>query len=155
MTNRNYIPLTLAFLTLAVTAPNTRAQSVYTPYAFTNFAGLPGVAGSADGTGTNAQFYGLHGVALDSAGNVYVADESNFTIRKITPAGVVTTLAGSAGVAGSADGNGTNAQFYHPTGVVVDSAGNIFIADQYNHTIRKMSRCEQKETAVSAKGGSL
>ena len=68
-------------------------------------------------------------MAVDSAGNVFVADYDNHTIRKVTPAGVVTTLAGSAGNSGSADGTGSAARFYYPAGVAVDSAGNVFVAD--------------------------
>ena len=80
-----------------------------------------------------------YGVAVDSAGNVYVADTSNHTIRKVTPAGVVTTLAGLAGNSGSADGTGSAARFYLPCGVAVDSAGNVYVADTGNHTIRKVT----------------
>jgi hypothetical protein len=109
------------------------------PYAFTNFAGLPGTAGHEDGTGSAARFYYPHGVALDSEGNVFVADAWKHTIRKITPAGVVTTLAGSAGQTGSADGLGSAARFNRPEGVAVDSAGNVYVADFLNHTIRKIT----------------
>ena len=66
---------------------------------------------------------------MDSAGNVYVADTGNHTIRKVTPAGVVTTLAGLAGSLGSADGTGSAARFNYPAGVAVDSAGNVYVAD--------------------------
>jgi alpha-tubulin suppressor-like RCC1 family protein/sugar lactone lactonase YvrE len=97
-----------------------------------------GAAGSADGTGTAASFSGPAGVAVDAAGNVYVADTYNNKIRKITAAGVVSTLAGS-GAIGSADANGTAASFYHPAGVAVDTAGNVVVADQYNHKIRKIT----------------
>ena len=76
---------------------------------------------------------------MDSAGNVYVADTGNHTIRKVTPAGVVTTLAGLAGSAGSADGTGSAARFNHPIGVAVDSAGNVYVADTGNNTIRKVT----------------
>ncbi|MCX6925462.1 MAG: hypothetical protein NT154_19975, partial [Verrucomicrobia bacterium] len=106
----------------------------------TILAGNPSQAGgSADGTGTNAQFCAPMGLAVDSAGNVYVADACNNTIRKITPAGVVTTLAGSAGLSGSANGTGSTARFNQPKGVVVDNAGNVYVADTGNHTIRKVT----------------
>ena len=81
-------------------------------------------------------------MAVDSAGNLYVADAGNNTIREITPVGtnwVVTTLAGLAGSSGSADGTGSAAQFNQPYGVAVDSAGNVYVADTYNDTIRKVT----------------
>src|SRR5256885_1884074 len=139
MKNRNCTPLALALLALAVTATQARAQSIYTPYAFTNFAGLPGVYGTNDGTGSAARFNGPYGVAVDRAGNVYVADAMKSTIREITPAGVVTTLAGTAGQYGSADGTGSAARFFQPSGVAVDSGGNVYVADSENHTIRKIT----------------
>ncbi len=83
--------------------------------------------GYTDGTGTSAKFSYPSGVAVDGAGNVYVADEYNHRIRKITTSGVVSTLAGSA--SGYADGTGTSAQFSYPTGVAVDGAGNVYVAD--------------------------
>jgi hypothetical protein len=102
-------------------------------------AGLAGVSGSANGTGSNARFYQPEGVAVDKVGNVYVADTWNHTIRMVTPGGVVTTLAGSAGYSGSADATGTNAQFYQPQAVAVGSAGNVYVADTGNQTIRKIT----------------
>ncbi|MGA2867488.1 MAG: NHL repeat-containing protein [Verrucomicrobiota bacterium] len=105
----------------------------------TTLAGLAGSQGSADGTGSAAGFNYPGGVAVDSAGNVYVADTGNSTVRKVTPAGVVTTLAGQAGSYGSADGTGSAARFDSPCGVAVDSAGNVFVADAWNHTIRKVT----------------
>src|SRR5208282_6017009 len=98
-----------------------------------------GHEGSKDGTGSAAQFNGPQGVALDSEGNIYVADRVNNTIRKVTSAGMVTTLAGQAGITGSANGAGTNASFSRPAGVAVDSEGNVYVADQYNSIIRKVT----------------
>ena len=102
------------------------------------FAGKAGFPGSDDGTGTAALFNRPSSVAVDSSDNVYVADTYNNTIRKITPGGVVTTLAGTAGSSGSDDGTGAAARFYTPRGVAVDSRGNVYVADTYNHTIRKI-----------------
>jgi sugar lactone lactonase YvrE len=95
-------------------------------------------AGSADGAGAAAGFNDPSGVAVDTAGNVYVADTGNNEIRKVTPAGSATTLAGRT-TAGSQDGTGAAAGFSHPSGVAVDAAGNIYVADQYNNEIRKIT----------------
>src|SRR5262249_1336889 len=105
----------------------------------TTLAGLAGTYGSADGTPTAPPFYSPAGVAVDNSGNVYVADLNNNTIRKITPGGVVTTLAGLAGSYGSADGTGSEARFDSPTGIAVDDAGNLYVTDQWNNTIRKVT----------------
>ena len=105
----------------------------------TTFAGHAGEFGSADGTGSAARFGVPQGAAVDSAGNVYIADTFNHTIRKITPGGVVTTLAGLAGNSGSTDGTGSAARFNSPRGVAVDSAGTVYVADTNNHTIRKIT----------------
>src|SRR5439155_1183841 len=105
----------------------------------TTLAGTPGVHGSADGTGSAAQFWQPWGIAVDSAGIVYVADQANSTIRKITPAGVVTTIAGAAGMFGSADGSGSAVRFNSPYGVAATSTGIIYVADSGNHEIRKIT----------------
>jgi hypothetical protein len=102
-------------------------------------AGLTGKYGTTDGTGTAARFFIPLGVAVDAAGNVYVADTSNQTIRKITPSGVVTTLAGTETTTGYADDLGTAAMFNTPSGVAVDKDGNVYVADTGNHTIRKIT----------------
>ena len=103
----------------------------------TTFAG--GSRGSTDGTGTDARFNYPEEVAVDGDGNVYVADTSNHTIRKITPAGVVTTLAGAAGSDGLADGTGPLARFTSPDAVAVDGDGNLYVTDRNNHAIRKIT----------------
>ena len=96
-----------------------------------------GVYGFADGDGINAKFYFPKGIALDASGNLYVADDINHRIRKITPTGTVTTIAGST--LGSDDGDGINAKFNNPRGVTLDAAGNIYVADAGNHRIRKIT----------------
>jgi hypothetical protein len=105
----------------------------------TTLAGSPGVLGSTDGQGSAASFRNPLGLALDPSGNVYVADTGNDTIRRITPGGLVSTVAGTAGAAGSTDGSGAAARFDAPAAVVVDSSGNIIVADYYNNTIRKIA----------------
>jgi uncharacterized protein (TIGR03437 family) len=98
-----------------------------------------GTAGYADGTGTAAQFRTPYGLAVDAGGNVYVAEQGNHCIRKITPDGVVTTLAGSPGVAGFADGAGATALFSSPSEMVIDAQGNLYVVDYGNHRIRRIS----------------
>lgn len=96
------------------------------------------IVGNSDGTGTNASFNHPKGVAVDTAGNVYVADTNNNLIRKITPEGVVTTIAGT-GTIGSTDGDGKTATFNSPSGLTVNAAGTvIYIADTGNDLIRKI-----------------
>ena len=102
-------------------------------------AGSPEQAGSADGSGSAARFSSPLGIAVDSGGNLYVADSGNQTVRKVTPSGAVSTLAGSPGLSGSADGTGSAARFNNPTGVAVDSAGNVYVADTGNGAVRRIS----------------
>jgi sugar lactone lactonase YvrE len=93
--------------------------------------------GSADGTGNAAGFTGPNGIAIDAAGNLFVADTGNYTIRKITPAGVVTTLAGSASVRGTTDGSGSAALFWAPFGIAVDGKDVLYVTD--GNAIRKVA----------------
>ena len=102
-------------------------------------AGVPGEFGNNDGPGTSARFNQVHGVGADRFGNVYAADFGNHTVRKITSDGMVTTLAGQAGNPGSNDGPGTEARFCAPYSVTADAAGNVYVADTSNHTIRKIA----------------
>src|SRR5258708_3447875 len=130
-----------------------RAQTVYaTPYAFTNFAGSPGLPGTNNGAGSAARFDFPAGVAVDAAGNLYVGDSNNDTIRKITPGAVVTTPAGIGGQSGTNDATGSAARFHHPNGVAVDGAGNVYVADTLNNTIRKITPAGVGTTLAGTRG---
>jgi sugar lactone lactonase YvrE len=102
-------------------------------------AGTAGQPGSTNGAGNAALFFSPTALAVDSATNLFVTDRGNGTIRKITPDGVVSTLAGMAGQFGSTDGAGSAARFSGPTGLAIDAAGNLYVADSNNNTIRKVS----------------
>ncbi|MDR1849550.1 MAG: hypothetical protein LBQ75_05880 [Zoogloeaceae bacterium] len=105
--------------------------------------GFTGECGLVDGQGSNARFYASNGVTIDAAGNLYVTDAWNFRIRKVTPNGNVTTLAGggASGKSGGgfADGQGSNARFRYFESTVIDAAGNLYVADINNHSIRKVT----------------
>ena len=118
--------------------------------AVSTLAGLAGSPGSVDGIGSAARFSGPRGVAVDTAGNVYVADFGNSTIRKITPAGMVSTWAGLAENPGSTDAIGNAARFSGPKDVAVDTAGNVYVADMYNSTIRKITPARRGDHAGRA-----
>jgi streptogramin lyase len=107
-----------------------------------------GIAGSANGTGTAASFNSPFGVAVDGTGNVYVADAGNNQIRKITAAGVVSTFAGS-GAKGANNATGAAASFNTPSGIVVDGAGNVYVADENNNLIRKITTAGMVTTIAS------
>ncbi len=105
-------------------------------------AGLAGITGTSDGVGANARFNQPSGVALDAAQNIYVADNRNRTIRRLVPFGTnwhVTTIAGLAGVSGSADGANSTARFAGPLNLDLDPAGNIYVADNGNNDIREIT----------------
>ncbi len=103
----------------------------------TTFAGS-GSPGHQNGTGKNASFNTPRGIAIDASNNLYVADEGNHVIRKITPDGVVTTFAGT-GILGFEHGEATSASFNHPINVAVDASNNVYVSDRGNHVIRKIS----------------
>ena len=115
-------------------------------------AGAPGQTGGSDGTGSSARFYNPFGLAVDAAGNVYVADYDNSTVRKVTAAGVVSTLAGNAGTSGSSDGPGGAARFNHPGAVAVDAAGNVYVIDTSNQTVREISAAGNVSTLAGTPG---
>jgi sugar lactone lactonase YvrE len=149
---RARIPAALCLLVLVPLAA-VRAQSVYTaPYTFTTFAGTGGRTGNVDGPAAAARFSSPFGIAVDGAGNVYVADNVTSTIRRITPAGEVTTFAGSPGQPGSADGTAAAARFNSPTAIAIDGNGNFFVADNGNHTIRRIAPDGAVTTFAGAAG---
>ncbi len=119
----------------------------------TTLAGLAGVTGTANGTGSTARFNGPISLAADAAGNVYVCDQLNSAIRKVTAAGVVTTFAGLEGVAGSADGVGSAARFTFPNGISFDGAGNLYVSDAGNETIRRIVVATGAVTTIAGTAG--
>lgn len=112
-------------------------------WASATIAGLAGTSGTNDGTGSAARFNGPYGIALDGSGtNVIVADTGNHTLRKLSKSGtnwIATTIAGFAGASGTNDGSGATARFNRPMGVAAYGADNLFVADEANHTIRKVT----------------
>lgn len=102
-------------------------------------AGAAGRKGSADGPAATARFNSPYGVVLGRAGELYVADTDNHTIRKITPAGEVSTLAGLAGRKGYADGPASQARFNHPSGIAIAPDGTLYVADDDNQLVRKIT----------------
>lgn len=127
-------------------------RKITTAAVVTTIAGSPLLSGSDDGNGSAARFNGPQGIAADSSGNLYVADTDNHTIRKLTPAGDVTTLAGMAGFNGSTNGTGSAARFNAPAALVVGSDGNLYVADRDNHTIRKVTMAGEVTTLAGQPG---
>ncbi|HTY26871.1 MAG TPA: SMP-30/gluconolactonase/LRE family protein, partial [Mycobacterium sp.] len=111
-----------------------------------------GTVGSADGPGRSASFHRPAGAAIGVRGTLYVADSANNTIRRIAADGMVTTLAGSPGVAGSADGIGRAAHFFHPSGVAIDASGILYVADTGNATIRRIMPDGRVSTLAGSAG---
>jgi hypothetical protein len=108
-------------------------------YNWVTLAGNIGGPGTNDGGPVPARFYFPSGVATDTNGNVFVADSLNRTIRKITPGGAVSTIAGTPGIQGNADGTGLAARFVYPHGPAADRNGTIYVADPNDATIRKIT----------------
>ncbi len=120
-------------------AGNQLIRLITTGAVVSTIAGQVGVTGSMNATGTSASFFDPSGVAVDTSGNIYVADYANSLIRKITSGGVVSTLAGQVGVTGATNATGTSASFNYPEGVAVDTSGNVYVADTGNNLIRVIS----------------
>ena len=128
---------------------NSRIRKVTPEGEVSTLAG--GIQGFADSIGNAAQFDCPRGITIDKAGNLYVADTINHRIRKVTPKGEVSTLAGST--AGFADGIGSAAQFYYPDGIAIDATGNLYVADTFNHRIRKVTPKGEVSTLAGGTAG--
>lgn len=135
-------------------AGNHAIQRIDTAGQMTLFAGSPGTPGTLDGAGAQARFNWPAGMVIDATGNLFVADQENHAIRKITAGGVVSIFAGQAGVSGSLDGAAGVARFNGPTGLVMDASGNIIVADTRNHTLRKVSPAGVVTTLAGSAGTS-
>lgn len=142
-------------LFVADTVNNAIRKIVIATAAVTTTAGYPGAQGSADGVGAAARFNRPKAIAADGAGNLYVADTENHTIRQVSVAsGQVSTLAGSAGVPGQDDGTGALARFNRPAGLVLDGLGSLLVADSDNSTLRKISLGTAVVTTLAGTAGS-
>lgn len=138
---------------LPVSATSTTATlTVNIGTIITTFAGVTGQSATVDGIGLAAQFTNPNSIAVDPAGNFYVADPTAHVIRKITAAGVVSTFAGTAGSSGTTDGLGALARFNGPSGVAVDASGNVYVADTNNHAIRGISAAGNVFTLAGVAG---
>lgn len=158
-----YSPDVVYYTKNAITTPISPVQGgsavpATVPRTVTTFVGPTGTlftAGTANGTGTAARFNGPRGMARDNAGNVYLADRNNHTIRKITPAGVVTTFAGVAGNAGNVDATGTSAKFNTPEDVAIDPTNTyLYVTDRFNHKVRRITISTGAVTTFAGTGAS-
>ena len=122
---------------VGIVSPLGAQEARDTTYHFTTLAGS--TTGHRDGIGERAQFHAPEGIALDRQGNVYVTEYRNNGVRKITPDGKVSTLAGVSGELGHRDGAGEQALFNRPHGLTVDSVGNVYVCDMHNSVIRKIA----------------
>jgi hypothetical protein len=114
----------------------------------TTLAGKAGNFGSADGTGSAAQFFGINGITVDASGDIFVTGADN-TVRKITSAGVVTTLAGTTNVPGTSNGTGAAALFKGPTGIAVAANGDMLVVDTLNSTVRKRYAAANSQPSIA------
>jgi sugar lactone lactonase YvrE len=124
-------------------------------YKCITIGGLPGVRGGTDGTNGASRFDKPWGIAVDKEGCVYVADWGDSTIRKLTldqTNWVVNTIIGTPGKHGSADGTNAEARLSHPHGIAIDDEGNLYVADTFNHTIRKIRRFGSNWVATTIAG---
>jgi len=142
------------FSLITISAVDAFSQIYSTPYTTTTLAGQIG-SGFADGNGANAMFNQALGIAVDKAGNVFVADGGNNVIRKISPIGSVTTIAGQVGVSGTLDAAGTSAKFGEINGIAIDSAGNLYVTDTSYGTVRKISYPSWTVTTLVASNAGL
>src|SRR5215471_18348391 len=123
------------FLWASVTAAHSQL------YSFTTLAGSSGIVGTNDGLNLDSRFHSPVGIAVDLAGTIYIADFLNHAIRQMTLSGTnweVVTIAGLAGSSGYVDGTNSDARFDRPTGIAIDTSGNLFVSERYNHTIRQI-----------------
>ncbi len=118
------------------------------------FAGHAGAVGASDGPAASARFNGPRAAVYDAAGNLYVTDNANHTIRRISTSGVVTTLAGRVGVPGFADGSGNDARLHFPTGLALDGNGDLLVADALNRALRRITPGGVVSTVALAAPGS-
>jgi DNA-binding beta-propeller fold protein YncE len=122
------------------------AIGAYSSLTFTHLAGSPGGSGQEDGLGAAARFSEPSWVASDAAGNLYVSDTINATVRKILPTGEVRTLAGLAGTRDTNDGFGAHARLWSPAGIALDSSGNVYVVDNHLNTIKKITPAGTQST---------
>ncbi len=132
---------------------NNTVRKITSTGVVTTLAGTAGLSGSVDGTSGSVRFSQPNCIAVDASGNLYVS--SGHAIRKITSTGLVTTIAGSADLAGSTDGTGTSARFHYPSGLAVAGDGSLMLADTWNHTIRKINTATGEVSTLAGLAGSL